>query len=68
MEKFRKLGNAPFRVAVIHGGPGAAGDAAPIARKLGETRGVQEVVCSLPRTSDAKMPIAAITAHVIKAA
>jgi len=40
LEKFRKYGNAPFRVTVIHGGPGAAGDAAPIARKLGETRGV----------------------------
>ena len=38
----RKYGNAPYRVAVIHGGPGAAGSVAPIARKLGETRGVLE--------------------------
>ncbi|MFL5705970.1 MAG: alpha/beta fold hydrolase [Ktedonobacteraceae bacterium] len=42
MENFRKYGSKPFRVAVIHGGPGAAGEVAPIARKLGETRGVLE--------------------------
>jgi pimeloyl-ACP methyl ester carboxylesterase len=35
-------GMAPFRVAVIHGGPGAAGEVEPVARKLGETRGVLE--------------------------
>ena len=44
MEKYRKYGSAPFRVAVIHGGPGAAGDVAPLARKLGETRGVLEPI------------------------
>jgi len=43
-EKFRKYGSAPFRVAVIHGGPGAAGEVAPLARKLGETRGVLEPI------------------------
>ncbi len=42
MERVRKYGNGPFRVAVIHGGPGAAGSVAPIARKLGETRAVLE--------------------------
>jgi len=42
LEKFRKYGSDPFRVAVIHGGPGAAGSVAPIAQKLGETRGVLE--------------------------
>ena len=42
MEKFRIYGNPPFHVAVVHGGPGAAGDVAPVARKLGETRGVLE--------------------------
>jgi pimeloyl-ACP methyl ester carboxylesterase len=44
LANFRKYGNAPFRVAVIHGGPGAAGDVAPVARKLGETRGVLEPI------------------------
>jgi pimeloyl-ACP methyl ester carboxylesterase len=42
LENVRRYGNAPYRVAVIHGGPGAAGSVAPIARKLGETRGVLE--------------------------
>ena len=54
MEKFRKYGNAPFRVAVIHGGPGAAGDVAPIARKLGETRGVLEPI-QIARTLDGQV-------------
>jgi pimeloyl-ACP methyl ester carboxylesterase len=35
-------GAAPFRVAVIHGGPGAAGEMAPVARRLSRTRGVLE--------------------------
>src|SRR5260370_18010954 len=42
METFRKYGSVPFRVVVIHGGPGAAGSVAPIARKVGQTRGVLE--------------------------
>lgn len=35
-------GAAPFRVAVIHGGPGAAGEMAPVARRLSQNRGVLE--------------------------
>ena len=42
METLRKYGSDPLRVLVIHGGPGAAGSVAPIARKLGQTRGVLE--------------------------
>jgi pimeloyl-ACP methyl ester carboxylesterase len=42
VETFRKYGSDPFRVVVIHGGPGAVGSVAPIARKLGQTRGVLE--------------------------
>lgn len=37
-------GSGPVRVAVIHGGPGAAGSVAPVARRLGETRGVLEPI------------------------
>ena len=44
LANFRKYGNDPFRVAVIHGGPGGAGSVAPIARKLGETRGALEPI------------------------
>jgi pimeloyl-ACP methyl ester carboxylesterase len=42
MKTFRKYGSDPYRVVVVHGGPGAVGSVAPIARKLGQTRGVLE--------------------------
>ena len=38
----RIYGNPPCTVAVIHGGPGAAGEMAPVARELSEGRGVLE--------------------------
>lgn len=42
MENLRTYGVAPFRVAVIHGGPGAPGSMAPVARELSATHGVLE--------------------------
>ena len=42
MKKLRRYGNEPFDVAVIHGGPGAAGEMAPVARELASGRGVLE--------------------------
>jgi len=42
MKNLRKYGNEPFKVAVIHGGPGAPGDMAPVARKLSSVWGVLE--------------------------
>ena len=38
----RKYGKAPYKAAVLHGGPGAPGYMAPVARELGKTRGVIE--------------------------
>ncbi len=38
----RTYGSAPFSVAVIHGGPGAPGEMAPVARQLARDRGVLE--------------------------
>jgi len=38
----RKYGRPTFRVAVLHGGPGAPGYMAPVARELGRSRGVLE--------------------------
>jgi pimeloyl-ACP methyl ester carboxylesterase len=38
----RKYGKPPFEVAVLHGGPGAPGYMAPVARKLSEAMGVIE--------------------------
>ncbi len=38
----RKYGSPPFGVAVIHGGPGAPGEMAPVARELSFTHGVLE--------------------------
>ncbi len=42
MKNLRTYGKAPFKVAVIHGGPGAAGDMAPVARELASGWGVLE--------------------------
>lgn len=41
-ENLRKYGSAPYRIAVIHGGPGAPGEMAPVARELASDRGVLE--------------------------
>ena len=38
----RTYGSAPFRVAVLHGGPGALGYLAPVAARLAQGRGVVE--------------------------
>ena len=42
MENLRVYGRRPFRVAVVHGGPGAAGEMAPVARELAREWGVLE--------------------------
>lgn len=42
MNNLRIYGNAPYEVAVIHGGPGAPGSMAPVARELAANRGVLE--------------------------
>jgi pimeloyl-ACP methyl ester carboxylesterase len=42
MNNFRLYGNKPYRVAVIHGGPGAPGEMAPVARELSSAYGVVE--------------------------
>lgn len=44
MENVRQYGSPPFNVAVIHGGPGAAGEMAPVARELASERGVLEPI------------------------
>jgi pimeloyl-ACP methyl ester carboxylesterase len=42
MTNCRLYGAAPYRIAVIHGGPGAAGQVAPVARELSRDYGVLE--------------------------
>lgn len=42
MENPRIYGKAPYDTAVVHGGPGAPGEMAPVARELSRTRGVLE--------------------------
>jgi len=42
MKYLRKYGQPPFRVAVVHGGPGAPGSMAPVARELSHSCGVIE--------------------------
>jgi pimeloyl-ACP methyl ester carboxylesterase len=43
-EDLRTYGKAPFSVAVVHGGPGAGGEMAPVARELASDRGVLEPI------------------------
>jgi pimeloyl-ACP methyl ester carboxylesterase len=38
----RKYGSSPFNIVVIHGGPGAAGSLAPVARELSKNFGILE--------------------------
>jgi pimeloyl-ACP methyl ester carboxylesterase len=38
----RTYGDPPYRVAVVHGGPGAPGEVAPVARELSSITGVLE--------------------------
>jgi pimeloyl-ACP methyl ester carboxylesterase len=42
MNNCRTWGKAPYTVAVIHGGPGAAGEMAPVAREISRSYGVIE--------------------------
>ena len=42
MENLRKYGQPPFKAALIHGGPGAAGEMAPVAAVLSEGISVLE--------------------------
>jgi len=38
----RKYGNPPYKIAVLHGGPGAPGYMAPVARELSQRAGILE--------------------------
>jgi pimeloyl-ACP methyl ester carboxylesterase len=42
VSNLRKYGGPPFVVAVVHGGPGAPGEMAPVARELSQVAGVLE--------------------------
>lgn len=42
MSNPRRYGSSPFSVAVIHGGPGAGGEMAPVAKRLCADRGILE--------------------------
>ena len=42
MKNIRKYGNPPFNITVIHGGPGACGEMAPVAKELSSICGVLE--------------------------
>jgi len=41
-QNLRKYGNPPFHVCLVHGGPGAVGEMAPVARELSSKFGVLE--------------------------
>jgi hypothetical protein len=42
MDNLRKYGREPYTLALIHGGPGAPGEMAPVARELSRAYGVLE--------------------------
>jgi len=42
MKNPKKYGDAPFKIIVIHGGPGAPGEMAPVAEELSSDYGVLE--------------------------
>lgn len=42
MKNLRRYGNAPLNIAVVHGGPGAPGEMAPVARQLSTDWGILE--------------------------
>jgi pimeloyl-ACP methyl ester carboxylesterase len=42
MKNLRKYGISPYSVAVVHGGPGAAGEMKAVARQLARNRGILE--------------------------
>lgn len=42
MKSLRIYGNTPFNIAIVHGGPGAPGEVAPVAKELSKTHGVLE--------------------------
>ncbi|MBI3980521.1 alpha/beta hydrolase [Candidatus Microgenomates bacterium] len=44
----RKYGKSPFKIAVIHGGPGAAGEMAPVAIELSHNYGILEPLQTKP--------------------
>jgi pimeloyl-ACP methyl ester carboxylesterase len=42
LKNLRKYGNAPYKVAIVHGGPGATGSMAPVATELSDISGILE--------------------------
>jgi pimeloyl-ACP methyl ester carboxylesterase len=48
VEAVKMHGAPPFEVAVIHGGPGAGGEMAPVARRLAAQPGVLEPIQTAP--------------------
>lgn len=44
MESSRTYGNPPYKVVLVHGGPGASGYLSPLAKRISENTGVVEVL------------------------
>ena len=42
LPRFRRYGSPPYQIVVVHGGPGAPGEVAPVARELADEWGVLE--------------------------
>ena len=82
MQNLRTYGKAPLTAAVIHGGPGAGGEMAPVARKLAYDYGVlepiqtattlegqvQELVTTMPGSPNKALKVPAVTRSIISLA
>lgn len=59
----RSHGHPPFTLAVLHGGPGAAGEVAPVARELARRQGVLEPLQTRATISGQVQELAAVLAR-----
>ncbi|MFC1992560.1 alpha/beta fold hydrolase [Chloroflexota bacterium] len=60
MKNLRKYGEKPFDVAVVHGGPGAPGEMAPVARELSSGVGVLEPLQTATTLEDLAKELVAV--------
>ena len=63
MKNLRKYGCAPFSVAVIYGGPGAAGEMAPVAQELSRYQGILEPLQTMTTIDGQIQELAHIIEH-----
>jgi pimeloyl-ACP methyl ester carboxylesterase len=64
MKNLRIYGKAPYRITVIHGGPGAPGEMAPVARELSVQCGVLEPLQTMTTVEGQVEELAAVGRNI----